>query len=110
VTSRFTELIVDAHDMRLLADFWCSVLSYHVLEESDSFIEIGEREMTASSVTARPIPPTIVFVPVPESKTLKNRVHIDVSPVDRSQQEEVDRLTDLGAHRSISARVIKPGW
>jgi hypothetical protein len=99
VTSRFTELIVDAHDMRLLADFWCSVLSFHVLEESDSFIEIGERQTTADSVIAGAIPPTIVFVPVPEGKTVKNRVHVDVSPIDRSQQEEVDRLTELGAHR-----------
>jgi len=45
------------------------------------------------------VTPTIVFVPVPERKSVKNRVHIDVNPIDRTQAEEVERLEALGARR-----------
>ena len=40
--------------------------------------------------------PTLLFIRVPEAKTLKNRVHLDIQP-DTSRDEEVDRLTGLGA-------------
>jgi hypothetical protein len=43
--------------------------------------------------------PTLVFIKVPESKAVKNRLHIDVSPIDRGQDEEVERLLALGARR-----------
>jgi hypothetical protein len=44
-------------------------------------------------------PPALAFVQVPEDKVMKNRVHIDVTPADRSQEDEVDRLVSLGARR-----------
>ncbi len=34
---------------------------------------------------------------VPEPKTVKNRVHLDVSPIDGTRDEEVTRLLGLGA-------------
>jgi len=97
--SRFTELIVDGHDLRRLADFWCEVLGYRILEEKDSWIEIGDHELMPEEARAGPVTPTLVFVPVPETKSVKNRVHIDVSPIDRTQAEEVERLERLGAKR-----------
>jgi len=39
----------------------------------------------------------LVFVPVPEGKTVKNRIHLDLQPQDRSRDEEVDRLLEMGA-------------
>ena len=33
----------------------------------------------------------LVFVPVPEKKTVKNRIHLDVSPVGCELDEEVAR-------------------
>lgn len=39
---------------------------------------------TAEDIRARHMPPTLVFVQVPEAKTLKNRFHLDVSPIDAS--------------------------
>jgi len=99
MTSRFTELVVDAHDVRAVADFWCSVLGYRVLDQTDEYVEIGDREVAPEAARQGPVPPTIVVVPVPEDKTVKNRVHIDVSPIDRSQEEEVERLVGLGARR-----------
>ena len=44
--------------------------------------------------------PDILFIKVPEGKTVKNRMHFDVCPTDREQAEEVDRLLALGARRS----------
>jgi hypothetical protein len=42
------------------------------------------------------VPPTLTFAHVPEGKTVKSRLHLDVNPTDREQDEEVRRLLDLG--------------
>jgi hypothetical protein len=39
----------------------------------------------------------LLFIPVPEVKAVKNRVHLDVQPTDRTRDEEVERLIGLGA-------------
>jgi hypothetical protein len=44
--------------------------------------------------------PTLVFVAVPEGKTVKNRLHLDVRPIDGSHDAEVERLIGLGARRA----------
>jgi hypothetical protein len=100
MASRFTELIVDAHDTRGLAEFWCEVLGYRILDEDENVVEIGTAKLIAEEVERGPVPPTIVFVPVPDDKTVKNRLHIDVSPIDREPAEEVERLLALGATRA----------
>lgn len=97
MASRFTELIVDCHHPRRLAEFWCAVLDYNVLEDRDDLVEISGWEPTVEAFRAAVSPPTLVFLRVPESKTVKNRIHIDVSPIDRGQDEEVERLIGLGA-------------
>jgi hypothetical protein len=53
----------------------------------------------------------MLFIPVPEPKTVKNRVHLDVTPVDRTRDDEVERLVGLGA--TIVSDHRKPdgtGW
>ncbi len=99
MTSRFSELIVDAHDPRRLADFWCAVLGYEITDTDGEVIEIAPVKPTVEALQAGPIPTPIVFVRVPESKTIKNRLHIDVNPIDASQEDEVARLERLGARR-----------
>ena len=99
MASRFTELSVDCHRPRRLAEFWCAVLSYDVIEDRDDLVEISGWKLTAEAVRDAPMAPTLVFVKVPESKTVKNRLHLDVSPIDRGQDEEVERLLGLGAQR-----------
>ena len=54
----------------------------------------------AQRVRRAPAIPTLVFVTVPEGKTVKNRLHLDLRPVDCSHAEEVERLTSLGARRA----------
>lgn len=50
----------------------------------------------------------LVFVPVPEPKVVKNRLHIDVSPVGCEQEEELDRLVSLGAVRADVSQGEQP--
>jgi hypothetical protein len=97
VASRFTELILDSHEPRKLAEFWSEVLGYRIIDEDDTAVEIGVEEPTAEGIRQGPTAPTLVFVPVPEDKAVKNRIHIDVSPIDRTQGEEVERILALGA-------------
>ena len=110
MTSRFSELVLDCHDPKLVAGFWCAALGYKIIEESTEVVEIGPEDMPdgwtpeliakwKERMRGAPPAPTIVFAPVPESKTVKNRVHIDVSPLG-SQAEEVERLIQLGATRA----------
>lgn len=53
--------------------------------------------------------PRLVFVTVPEEKSIKNRVHLDLLPNDSSQGDEVARLLDLGAHIVDDRRRSDPG-
>jgi hypothetical protein len=97
MTSRFTELAIDCADPNGLARFWCSVLDYVVLEEGDGIVAIGAPGMPEGNNHRCPVPPTLTFARVPEGKTVKNRIHLDLNPTDREQDEEVRRLLDLGA-------------
>jgi Glyoxalase-like domain len=98
MTSRFTEIVIDSRDPRQLAEFWAAVLGYTIIDEgAEGEVEIASWEPEAEAVRAAVTPPTLLFVPVPEGKTVKNRLHLDVSPVDRGQDDEVERLLALGA-------------
>ncbi|MGW4996589.1 VOC family protein [Streptomyces hydrogenans] len=99
MTSRFTELVIDCHDPERLADFWCAVLDFKVIDRADGQVEIASWEPTVAAVRARQTPPTITFIRVPEGKTVKNRLHLDVTPIDTSTEAEATRLTALGATR-----------
>ncbi|MCP9959369.1 VOC family protein [Streptomyces sudanensis] len=100
MTSRFTELAVDCRDPERLAAFWCEVLDFRVLDRREGLVEIGSRVPAVEEVRARQTAPTLVFLRVPEGKTVKNRLHLDVSPVDGSTEDEVARLLGLGATRA----------
>jgi Glyoxalase-like domain len=92
-----TELAIDCADPSGLAGFWCSVLDYVVQDEDDGVVAIGSRMVPEGKNHPGPVPPILTFAPVPERKIIKNRLHIDVNPTDRSQEEEVARLVGLGA-------------
>lgn len=100
MTSRFTEIVIDCREPRQLAAFWCEVLDYEIIDEHDDIVEISGWHPTVEAVRERINPPTLMFVRVPESKTVKNRLHIDVSPIDRGRDEEVERLLALGARHT----------
>jgi hypothetical protein len=52
----------------------------------------------------------LTFARVPEGKTAKNRVHLDINPTDRDQGEEVRRLLDLGARHADVGQTGEESW
>jgi hypothetical protein len=100
MTSKFTELAIDCSDPHGLARFWCAVLGYEVQDDSDGVVTIGSPAVPEGKLRPGPVPPTLTFAQVPEGKTIKNRLHLDVNPTDTDQDDEVRRLLDLGARRA----------
>jgi hypothetical protein len=88
VSCRFTELIIDAEDPHALAVFWRQVLGYEERDRDENAVEIAGPPGTG---------PSLVFLRVPERKSVKNRLHIDVNATDRDQVAELERLLSLGA-------------
>src|SRR4051794_11907955 len=97
---RFTELVIDCIDTERIAAFWGGALDWRVTDSEAGGIEIAGPPGTA---------PHLVFVPVSEKKTLKNRVHIDVNPVGCEQAQEIERLLGLGARR-VDVGQGEPTW
>jgi len=112
MASRLTEIVVDSSDPAALAAFWTAALGYHVVRTDEGQVEIAawEREPAdlAEQVRHGATPPAIIFVTVPEGKMVKNRLHLDLSPVDRSHEAEVERLLGLGArHADVGQGTIR---
>ena len=100
MASRFTELVVDCADPRRLAEFWTAALGWQPTGRYQEAIEIAGPPGSG---------PSLVFIPVPEAKAVKNRLHIDVNPVGCEQEQEVERLLGLGARR-IDIGQGEPSW
>ncbi len=79
---------MDAADPARLARFWADVLGWEEKASDEGGVEIGDPDGAV---------PTLVFVPVPEPKAGKNRIHLDVNPTGCDQDEELARLRSLGA-------------
>jgi Glyoxalase-like domain len=110
MTSKFTELAIDCADPHGLARFWCSVLGYEVQDEDDGIVTIGSPMAPEGKNHRGPVPPMLTFAHVPEAKTVKNRLHLDVNPTDREQDEEVCRLLDLGARQADAGQTGDESW
>ena len=91
-------LTFDCADPVLVAGFWAKALSYELDEDSDAS---GAYVSDPSGRSAG-----MFFQPVPEPKTAKNRMHLDVRPTG-SMAEEVERLQGLGA--TVRGYVEEPG-
>ena len=92
MASRISELVVDCRDPRRLADFWCEVLGFVMLDIEDAYIEIGPEGTGFGGPQ-----PTLIFSRSDAPKREKLRLHIDLSPVDCDQEEELARLLAAGA-------------
>lgn len=88
---RIETITVDSEDPVSLARFWSEALGWEWREDDDGdvWVEPGQDHPDRGSV--RPL----LFVEVPESKAVKNRLHLDLAPDD--QVAEVERLRELGA-------------
>lgn len=82
-------LSIDCADPAALAQFWAEVLAYRIEDTADpDEIPIGPKDGRG---------PRLLFLRVPEGKTIKNRLHLDVRPDD--QRTEHERLLRLGARQ-----------
>lgn len=77
----------DCADPRSLSRFWSEVTGYESREERDDFVRL--RAPDGRGVRH------LLFFKVPEPKTVKNRMHVDLAT--RDVEAEVERLVGLGA-------------
>jgi hypothetical protein len=104
MSCRLSELVLNCHDPETLSRFWCEVLGYVELDRDGDFIEIGPESGFGGAA------PTIIFSPVSERKTAPLRLHLDVNPVDRDQDAELERLLALGARRADVGQTGDESW
>lgn len=124
--SRTVQITVDCHDPEKLARFWAEVLGYIIPgppgvqlgDGEDPFaawkefiadlgIELGPEDMRAAIEDPEQVGPRVFFQTVPEPKTVKNRLHLDVRAapnLDGDERMDVletkcSRLTELGGTR-----------
>jgi predicted enzyme related to lactoylglutathione lyase len=92
--TRLVHLAADALDPPSLARFWAAALGWEVVDEDPGESDVapsGYHYPDAGAVL-------IAFVPVPEPKTGKNRLHLDLATRSAEHQAaEVERLLALGA-------------
>ena len=95
-------IVIDTHDLPGLARFWTQALGWKILSQREREIVIGTDENA---------PVGMCFMPVTDPKTVKNRVHLDLTPHGRTRDAEVEHAISLGARRV--ADHIRPdgsGW
>jgi hypothetical protein len=83
----------DAHDPPSIAGFWEAALGWRRTYENPDEVVLEPPPGSPEDG----IVPDLLFARVPESKVVKNRLHLDLRPVD--QAAEVERLEALGARR-----------
>lgn len=95
--TRLVHLVVDATDPKRLAHFWSAALGWEIAAEDDGEWDVWPVGYRYPDPVALPL----VFVPVAEGKTGKNRVHLDLATTSPEHQAaEVERLCGLGATRA----------
>jgi hypothetical protein len=97
MATRLVHLVVDANDPERLARFWSAALRWDIAAEDPEERDVWPPGYRYPDPVALPL----VFVPVPEGKMGKNRVHLDLATTSPEHQAaEVERLRGLGATRA----------
>jgi hypothetical protein len=99
MTARVRNITVDCADPYKLATFWSQVTGF--LEDPEDGNDPGDPEGFLHGTDGHP---NLLFVTVPEPKTVKNRLHLDLMPTDRTRDQEVERLLGLGATQVADRR------
>jgi hypothetical protein len=124
------QIVIDCADPARLAEFWVNALHYQIqnpptgYQSWEQFLQaqgIPQEDWNKASAIIDPqgIKPRIFFQRVPEQKTGKNRVHIDLNqsqpgtaPEERRQlvDTEVERLKSLGANELYRKEELNEYW
>src|SRR5215207_3758667 len=94
MTSRISQWTIDAHDVRLMAEFWGSVLDYRIDAGDDGCAKLYPPDDADASTL------TVWVQRVDEPKQVKNRSHPDLNVVADAYESEVERILALGATRA----------
>lgn len=81
-------MVIDAHDLPVLARFWAEALHRRILSEREREVVIGPDESAAVGV---------FFMPVTDRKVVTNRRHLDLTPGAEDREAEIERILALGA-------------
>ncbi|SEP75120.1 hypothetical protein SAMN05216188_101375 [Lentzea xinjiangensis] len=89
MTSTIHNVTVDARNAYEIASWWSQVLG----------LPLDPEDNPADPECLITLPSGIryLFIEVPEAKTVKNRLHLDLQPTDSTRDEEVERLLGIGA-------------
>jgi len=111
---RWYTVVVDCRDVAAQAGWWAEVLGWQKIYEADDEVVLVPGYLTEEMAREMPwerTPPGLVFVPVPEGKTVKNRLHIDLAPHTSDDRDaEIDRLLELGATRVEVGQAADVSW
>jgi hypothetical protein len=106
MASRISHTSFDALNSYSQSVFWCEVLGYAEDPDDPNLPEHEECMIFAPDRSVR-----LLFIEVPDAKVIKNRLHLDLHPVDLSCEQEVARLVGLGAvHLADFRRPEGGGW
>ena len=92
----------DCADAYTLASFWSQVVERPLGDDDNPGDPAAVVELAEG--------PGLLFIGVPEGKTVKNRLHLDVSPIDGSTEDEVTRLLGLGATKTDVGQGSDRNW
>lgn len=101
---RWYTIVVDCHDIAAQARWWAETLDYRIVY-ADEHEAVVVPPWASPEVIDDPgewmrAPQGLVFVPVPEGKGIKNRLHIDLAPhTSQDRDEQIQALLDRGATR-----------
>jgi hypothetical protein len=97
-----SSIVVDAADPATLSRFWCEAAGWTVGYDANGVVGLHHPDDRL---------PDLDFVPVPEARSVKNRIHLDVAPfADDDQAAEVERLISLGASRADVGQGPEVTW
>lgn len=108
MTSRISHTTIDCVNAYQLSQWWKQVLGY--VDISGDPNEPGHAECMIQRTDGGH---KILFLETPDEKSAKNRLHFDLRPDDRTRDEEVARVLDLGATQLADQREIRgdgTGW
>jgi hypothetical protein len=89
MTLRWEQVVVDCQNAAELGRWWADAIGWEIIDEDHNSLELKDPHGSGAN---------LLFLEVPETKSVKNRLHLDFVPDD--QAAEVERLVSLGAHRA----------
>ena len=105
MTLRWYTTVIDCHDIAAQARWWAQTLDWKIVYEDAHEVAVVPQEVDDDAViddlgTWLGERPGLVFVPVEEGKTVKNRLHIDLAPHRTQDRDaEIEALEARGATR-----------